>query len=547
MADTTAITLINRFGDAQSTRSNWESLWQDVVDLVIPGREFITQREPGQRTTNRIFNATAPRSAVTLTSAIHGLFVNPTIRWFELIPVDPFDEMGMLWLYDSTSRMLAYFNDPASGFATASYEIALDLVGFGTGINQMTEPLIRTGIMRFIPRRLMNFYITEDEQGVVFEVIRRAEMTATDIMRFFKLPTDNIPSEIEEAANDSKKAMNKRDVLHVTRRRDNADPLSPKNTNMPWASFYVDVKSKTLIREGGFRENPYLTPRWAKSPEETYGRSPSIDMMPDIRMVNAISRTLIQAGELAARPPIAAFANSIEGNLATRPGAFWWIKRGTPVQGFPREILTGANLQASVAMREQIENAIEQGYFIDVLKLPTAGPGQGQPRMTAAEVATRRQQGLLLASPVMSRLYSEWLMPAIFRVFHWMFRTNRLAPAPASMAGRTLTARFTSPMAVAQRSSESLNFLEAVRSSGPLIELDPGVLARNVDIDEAFRKLWTNNNADPSMLRSEQEVAARKRQEEQALEAQQQAQLAETAGGAAGNFAGALKDLSGAR
>lgn len=544
MAEALAESLLAEHQLAVADRKNWDSLWQDVADLVVPARQFTVTRETGSRITTRIFNATAPKAAVTLASGLHGMLMNPSIRWFEWFPVDPTDELGHVWLHDTTSRMLAYFNDPESGFPTASYELALDQVAFGTAINQVVEPMRRSDIMRFVARRLVNFYLTEDEEGRVWKVSRQAEFTATDIVRLFRLPTDRIPDVVRTAALDPKKAGEKRDVIHIIRKRDDADPLSPTNTNKAWASFYVDEKAKFLIREGGFDENPYLTPRYAKTPEETYGRGPGIDALPDIRMANAISRTMIQAGELSARPPIAAIANSIEGNITTRPGALWWIKRGTTQ--LPQAINTGSNMTAIFAMLQGVERSIDQAFFADVLRLPTAEPGQGQPRMTAEEVSTRVQQGLLLTSPATSRQFVEWLMPAVFRVFNWMFRTNRLAPAPPSMRGRRMSVRFTGPMALAQRGSEARSFLDGISAAAPLIELDPRIMARNLDMDTAFRKLMLGSNVDPTFLRREEEVAQIRQQEQEAQAAAEQAQLAETAGGAARQFAGAAKDVSNA-
>ena len=313
--------VLERASIAKQLRANWDGLWQDVAEFVLPTRQFTLSRQCGERLTTRIYNATAPRNANMLAAALHGMLFNTQVRWLELVLAgDDTDDEGLDWMYDTTTRMLAYFNSPLSGFPTASAELALDLVGFGTGINQVAEPFMPGGVMKFVARRLANFFLIEDEQGTVFEIFRRAEMTATDIKRQFRLPTVWIPNDVEEDAKDFKKSLVKRDILHCIRRRDNADPLSPRNTQMPWASIYVDVKAKVLIREGGFPENPYLTPRWAKSPEETYGRSPSIDMLPDIRMVNSMTRVLIQAAELQTRPPIAAIANSMEGTWVSRPG-----------------------------------------------------------------------------------------------------------------------------------------------------------------------------------------------------------------------------------
>ena len=52
------------------------------------------------------------------------------------------------------------------------------------------------------------------------------------------------------------------------------------NKNMDFVSCHVHEKSGTLLRESGFKEFPYVVPRYLKSSSnEVYGRSPAMNAL----------------------------------------------------------------------------------------------------------------------------------------------------------------------------------------------------------------------------------------------------------------------------
>ena len=57
--DMTAEQILARFSRAKSQRGQWEGHWQEVADLCLPTRDFVTDYNSGQRRRNRIFNDTA--------------------------------------------------------------------------------------------------------------------------------------------------------------------------------------------------------------------------------------------------------------------------------------------------------------------------------------------------------------------------------------------------------------------------------------------------------------------------------------------------------
>jgi hypothetical protein len=56
--------------------------------------------------------------------------------------------------------------------------------------------------------------------------------------------------------------------------------------NNKYVSCYVHEDSGFLLSEKGFKEFPYAVPRYLKSSNETYGRSPAMNALPDVKMLN---------------------------------------------------------------------------------------------------------------------------------------------------------------------------------------------------------------------------------------------------------------------
>lgn len=537
--DTTAEEIIRSLDRAKTDRANWNNHWQQVANFVLPTREFITKRTPGVELRSRIYNATAPQACISLAAAIHGLLMNPSIRWFSLAFQDfddNLDEESQLWLYDSTSRLLAYYNSTSSNFALSSYETALDLVAFGTAIILLREDNDR---LWFQARQLSNFYIIDNDAGDPIDNYREFEMTIRDAVAEFG---DRLHPETLKLGDEKQSYEKKITIIHWVYKRDLRDPQRRNGTNKPWGSVYIERGKKHIISRDGFDYQPYLTPRWSKAPEEVYGRSPAMTILPDIRVVNAMSKTQLVAGEQMVRPPVNVPANSVEGTVRTAPGALNYYRAGTRDFAQPMQLGTRPDVGADL-IREK-EDKIEAAFFLDRFKLPTADSEHGQTRMTATEIIERRQQGLLMTSPILSRLYAEWLNPVVVRTFNWMRKTRRFLPMPPQMENRSLRIVYQSPLALSQRASESQGFLAAWNTSAPLSTADPTVLD-NLEGDEAFRSVFAMWNVSPRFLRPKQAVAALRAQRAQDESAARDIELAQGAASAGRDVAAAVKDVSG--
>jgi hypothetical protein len=306
---------------------------------------------------------------------------------------------------------------------------------------------------------------------------------------------------------------------------------------MRWGSRYcLDGEKRSELSVSGFRRNPYLTPRWSKTAEETYGRGPAMSVLPDIKMVNRMSKDQAQAGAMKTRPPVNVWDASVKRKqLNLDPGG---INTLNSTARFPPTFMqTGADPAAAQAMIEHTEAKIEKAFYLDMLELPLVR--RSHSAMTAEEIMARRQQAFARAAPITGRLQGEWCQPAVERTVMWQLETGKLLPVPASLRGRSIKPVFTSPLAQSQRQRESDNLVETIQQALPVLGLDPGA-SMNIDADKALRAIWGNRNADPRILRRPRVVAGMKERE-----AEQQA-LAQGAA-TAKDLASAAKDASAAQ
>ena len=77
--------LKNNMSRLMDRRSNWETHWQEVADLVIPRKsDIVDEKVRGDKRHIDVFDATAIHSLELLASSLHGMLTSSANRWFSL-------------------------------------------------------------------------------------------------------------------------------------------------------------------------------------------------------------------------------------------------------------------------------------------------------------------------------------------------------------------------------------------------------------------------------------------------------------------------------
>ena len=537
---------VRDFETVKQQRGTWETLWQDIAELVLPRRDFTVQRSRGDARHNRVFDSTAINANAQLASGMESFLINPRTKWFELRTGDAeLDEVQevQVWLQDVRDRLLSHFASRDSNFYPAVHEGFQDISAFGTMVHFIGED--QSGKPRFTARPLSEIFVREDDDGRVDTVYRKYTLNAKQASQMFP---DKQPDEVRRAIekNDLSREF---EFLHAVHPRDMFDPNKPQTSdNMPFASvhYMLSGKSKgTKVRESGFRDFPFTVARWSKVPGEVYGRSPSMQVLPDIRMLQKMSETVLKAAQKVVDPPLLVPDDGFMHPIRTMPGGlnFYRAEAGggaaNPSGLVPLQ--TGGQIQLGEQMIQIRQQSVQEAYMIREL-LGLIDRGSSSP-LKATEVVGRQQQALRQFAPILSRLQDEFLIPAVDRSFEMMLRNRLLPEAPDVLQGRNIEVRFVSQAATAQQASENDNLLNWLQQVLPILEVDANA-AMNIDTDAFVRKAAQANNVPADVLVSRESV---QQQRAEAAQQQRQAQLVEQlqqAGGAAGTLSDAASTIS---
>ena len=267
-----------------------------------------------------------------------------------------------------------------------------------------------------------------------------------------------------------------------------------------------------MLGESGFDEFPFMVPRFVKDSVSTYGRSPAMTALPDVKMLNKMSEVTIRAAQKQIDPPLMVPDDSFMMPIRTTPGALNFYRSGTRDRLEPLNI--GANNPLGLAMEQERRNAIRQAFYVDQLLMSNG------PTMTATEVLQRNEEKMRLLGPVLGRLQSELLQPLISRSFALLLREGLLPAAPEQLQGQDIDIEYVSPLAKAQRLTDLQAMLRGFEVMMQVAEIAP--VMDYLDSDRLVQYLVEVTGIPARVIRSDEEVAQMRRQQQEQQAAMQQ-------------------------
>jgi len=521
--------LLKRFDRLKSQRQNWESHWQEVADYMQPRKADVTKsRSKGDKRTELIFDSSPLQSVELLSASLHGMLTNPSTPWFSLKfkneDMEGEDE-AKLWLESATEVMYSAFNQ--SNFQQEIFELYHDLITFGTAAMFIEED--DEDNLKFSTRHINEIYISENEKGRIDTVFRKFRISARAAIRKFGNVSNNI------AVIAKKDPYEEVEILHAVYPRDDYNPKKQDTENMQFESIYLDADSGEELSVSGFREFPFVVPRYLKASHEIYGRSPAMTALPDVKMLNEMSKTIIKSAQKQVDPPLLVPDDGFLLPVRTVPGGLNFYRAGTRDRIEPLNI--GANNTLGLNMEEQRRNSIRNAFYVNQLMM------QDGPQMTATEVIQRNEEKMRLLGPVLGRLQSELLKPLIDRSFAILMRRNLFAQPPEFLSGQDIEIEYVSPLAKAQKSTELSSIMRAIEIMGSLSNVAP--VFDHINMDKLVRHLTNIVGVPQKILKPQSELNAERQaqaqQQEQMQQMQQVQQLAE-AGGKVAPLAKALPE-----
>ena len=507
--------LCKRKDKMKAQRGTFETHWQDLSNYVLPNSaDFNTTRSKGDKRTTLVYDNTGIHSNEMLAAGLHGMLTNPAQEWFSLrIKNDQEgladDEEVKEWLEETTQTITAELSAPDVAFASHIHEYYLSLCSIGTAVMFIGEPSQREGVS-FRTIHVNEIFIAENFDGIVDTVFRSFKMPLRQIVQ--RWGEDSL-SQRQKRSWEKKEFDKEFDVLHCVYPREDYVKGKKARNMLPVASIYLDEKEKHILDEGGFDEMPYMVSRWAKATGEIFGRSPAMSALPDIKMLQEMMKTTIKAAQKIVDPPLLVPDDGVLGPVRTIPGGLNYYRASSGARITP--LLTGGNIPISFEMMEDVRNRIRMTFYLDQLQF------QGSPQMTATEVIERTERTLRLLGPTLGRLQSEFLGPMIDRIFGVLSRSKRLPPAPESLEGAELKIEYVSPLARAQRQSETQGIMRTLELAVPVAQFDPDTIRAIKGVD-MLRYITNLNGVPPKLMETDDNIQAEKQAEAEAMAQQQQ-------------------------
>ena len=497
----------------QSKRQNWESHWQEVADYMLPRKSDVNrERSRGDKRNVQIYDSTAVHSLELLASSLHGMLTSQANRWFQLrykeALLNDSDE-AKEWLEDAMDKMYIAF--ARSNFQTEIFENYHDLIAFGTSCLFIEED--QDDIIRFSARHIKEIYITEDQRGFVDTIYRKFKMTAK--AAFDRFGKDQLSRDL--LVKFQKTPFDDVEMVHVVKPRNIFDPKKLDKQNMPFQSIYMEYETGHIISIGGFREFPYVVPRYLKASNEIYGRSPGMNSLPDVKVLNKMVEVSMKAAQKQVDPPLLVPDDAMILPIRTAPGSLNYYRSGSRDRIEPLNI--GANNPLGLNMEDQRRRAISRTFHVDQLLI------QENRTMTATEVMQRNQEKMKILGPVIGRLQQELLQPLIIRVFNIMLRNKQFLPAPETLSNQEVDIEYVSPVAIAQKGSQLESIMRGLELFGSISQIAP--VTDYIDENGLVKQIINILGLPAKMIKSDQQVEQLRadRQELQAAQAQMQQEM----------------------
>lgn len=513
LGDSRADEILRVQSELEGQRGTWESHWSEIAERVLPRMDaFHGPRTPGEKHQERIFDSTAPLALERFAAAMESYLTPRTQQWHRLRPQD--DELAddqdvREYLDEVTHRLFGARYAPRANFASQTYEVYLSLGAFGTGA-LFTDDAIGYGL-RYKSIALASLYIAENAVGAIDYVHRKYKLSARAALQQFA--NDSLPPKIVEAA--EKKPFQEFEFIHCV--KPNADRKAGRKDyrGMALSSYHVSLEGRAIVRAAGYRTMPYAVSRYVTGPCETYGRSPAMTVLPDIKMINEMSKTVLRAGQKAVDPPLLLADDGLLSAFSLRPGALNYNAVNASGQPLVQALESKSRMDIGEALLEDRRRSINDAFLITLFQILIETP-----RMTATEAMLRAQEKGALLAPTMGRQQSELLGPLIEREIDILAAAGALPPMPDALVerGGTFAITYDSPLTRVQRAEEGVGILRTFEAVVPMAQIDPGVLDV-FKLDDVVRELSDINGIEAKLMWSKDEmqvIKAQKAQQQQA-------------------------------
>ncbi|SCA55385.1 Bacteriophage head-to-tail connecting protein [Candidatus Terasakiella magnetica] len=411
----------------------------------------------------------------------------PWARWFGLTAGPDVEEGEIESLnqdLDKASAMLQTHFE-RSNFSIEMHQCFLDLVTVGSACLLFEEaPPGEASAFRFTAVPLSQVMMEEGVNGMLSDTFRRSEMSLDHLRARFaesKLPHDMV----------ARAEKNKDELFSVV---EAVIENGPRFEYMAVLEHgHGGLGEPTLLRRGVFSHSPFIGFRWLKAPGESYGRSPVMKALPDIKTANKVVELALKNASIAVTGIWQADDDGVlnPATIKLVPGTI--IPKAVGSAGLT-PLQSPGSFDLSQVVLEELRKRIRHALLADKL-----GATESK-QMTATEVLERSAEMARILGATYGRLQAELLTPLVVRALAVLNRRGEINGL--RIDGRYIDLQYKSPLARQQTRKEAQDILAWIQS---LNSLGPEAMGL-IDPLKAARFLAKAYGVPGEILRSEEDM-----------------------------------------
>lgn len=507
------------------------SVWQTIAENFYPIRaDFTSSHTMGDEFASHLMTGRPVMAHRDLGNALSSMLRPRGTPWFHARTGDEDlndDSDVRQWLDDKTEVMRRIMYDQRSQFVRATKQGDNDFAAFGQCVISVDPNRYLDGLL-YRSWHLKDCAWCENSELVIDVFHRNWKIEAREMMRLFPKTVSSKVKQLKD-----KEPYREIPCRHIVVPADDYDLTTDKPINkrrLPFVSIYVDCENETILEEVPARSLDYVIPRWVTVAGSQYAYSPAtVVALPDARMLQQITLTLLEAGQKAVDPPLKATQEAIVGGVNVMAGGITWTdaeyderlgKAIEPLLGEPGALNWGVDRE------ERIEKLIAEAFYLNRLVLPDAGQGD----MTKFEVQKRMEEYIRGALPLFEPMEVEYNGALCEKTWDHAWAMGAFGPPeeiPEQLAGHEITWQFESPLQAANERAKSQAFVEASNLLALAAQLDPTAKHR-FNVGKAFGEALMGTGAPADWVISEEDAAQAVAAEQQAMAMQQMAGMVGT-------------------
>lgn len=453
----------------QNQRSTMQNIWHDCYKF--------TESNNSNFKSKGVFDATAIDAVELLASHLMAELTPPWSPWFYFVAgyeinKDIKDELVSELEY-CTQHVKSVLE--ISNFYTELHQAYMDLIIGGTACILLEESDVENmADIHFKTLPLRSIYLSEDTKGSLSTLVWQQNISVeTWISRF----SSDIPNNSNNNIQNSIPIIN-----HYHKKTDEKGYWHD--------SYYLDdSENEQRIDRISYDFAPFIAFRWLKIAGETYGRSPVMKALPDIKTANKVVELSLKNASIAVAGIWQADDDGVinPATIQLKPGAI--IPKALGSAGLT-PLKPPGRFDLSQLLLDSLHQRIRRSLLVDRM---TSIPSQQQ---TATEVLERAKDISHVLGATYGRLFSECLSPLIHRINLLLAKKGVFPKLPID--GKKIAVKFLSPLNSANQGraiAPVVNYLRTMSSIHPrfidsLSIADINIwIAKNLDLPSDFQLL----------------------------------------------------------